>query len=121
MKKLEPMLREKGQEKVFYEIESPLLPVLLDMEFEGVRVEAAALGVGSAARAAGPPARETSRNRLATAARGGRICGRTLLQGDVKERAPYPMDRAPGESIPSTASGAWCKSPASPCKSKCAT
>ncbi len=41
--KLEPLLREKGQEKVFYEIESPLLPVLVDMEFEGVRVEAAAL------------------------------------------------------------------------------
>ena len=41
--KLEPLLREKGQEKVFYEIESPLLPVLVDMEFEGVRVDAAAL------------------------------------------------------------------------------
>jgi DNA polymerase-1 len=41
--KLEPMLREKGQERVFYEIESPLIPVLVDMEFEGVRVDADAL------------------------------------------------------------------------------
>jgi DNA polymerase-1 len=40
---LEPLLREKGQEKVFYEIESPLLPVLVDMEYEGVRVDAEAL------------------------------------------------------------------------------
>ncbi len=41
--KLEPMLKEKGQEKVFYEIESPLLPVLVDMESEGVRLDAGAL------------------------------------------------------------------------------
>ncbi len=41
--KLEPLLKEKGQERVFYEIESPLIPVLVDMEFEGVRVDAAAL------------------------------------------------------------------------------
>jgi DNA polymerase-1 len=41
--KIEPLLKSKGQEKVFYEIESPLLPVLVDMEFEGVRVDAAAL------------------------------------------------------------------------------
>ncbi|MDB6066024.1 MAG: polymerase [Pedosphaera sp.] len=41
--KLEPLLREKGQERVFYEIESPLIPVLVDMEFEGIRVDAAAL------------------------------------------------------------------------------
>ena len=46
--KLEPLLREKGQEKVFFEIESPLLPVLVDMEYEGVRVEAAALAEFSA-------------------------------------------------------------------------
>jgi len=42
-KLLEPLLKEKGQEKVFYEIESPLIPVLVEMEFEGVRVDAAAL------------------------------------------------------------------------------
>ncbi len=41
--KLEPMLRERGQERVFHEIEAPLLPVLVDMEHEGVRVDAAAL------------------------------------------------------------------------------
>ena len=41
--KLEPLLKEKGQERVFYEIEAPLIPVLVDMEFEGMRVDAAAL------------------------------------------------------------------------------
>ena len=41
--KLEPLLKEKGQERVFYEIESPLIPVLVAMEYEGVRVDAAAL------------------------------------------------------------------------------
>ena len=41
---LEPFLREKAQERVFYEIESPLISVLVDMEFEGVRVDSAALG-----------------------------------------------------------------------------
>ena len=41
--KLEPLLKEKGQERVFYEIESPLIPVLVDMEYEGVRVDAATL------------------------------------------------------------------------------
>ncbi len=40
---LEPLLRERGQERVFYEIESPLVPVLVDMEHEGVRVDSAAL------------------------------------------------------------------------------
>ena len=41
--KLEPLLKEKGQERVFYEVEAPLISVLVDMEFEGVRVDAAAL------------------------------------------------------------------------------
>jgi DNA polymerase-1 len=40
---LEPLLKQRGQERVFYEIESPLIPVLVDMEFEGIRVDAAAL------------------------------------------------------------------------------
>ena len=40
---VEPLLKQKGQERVFYEIESPLLPVLVDMEYEGIRVDAAAL------------------------------------------------------------------------------
>ena len=41
---LEPLLKEKGQERVFYEIESPLVTVLADMEHEGIRVDAVALG-----------------------------------------------------------------------------
>jgi DNA polymerase-1 len=41
--KIEPLLKEKGQERVFYEIEAPLIPVLVDMEYEGVRVESSAL------------------------------------------------------------------------------
>ena len=40
---LEPLLKQKGQERVFYEVESPLIPVLVDMEFEGINVDAAAL------------------------------------------------------------------------------
>ena len=41
--KMAPLLKEKGQERVFYEIESPLIPVLVDMEYEGVRLDASAL------------------------------------------------------------------------------
>ena len=40
---LEPLLKTKGQERVFYEIESPLISVLVDMEHEGIKVDAAAL------------------------------------------------------------------------------
>lgn len=40
---LKPLLKERGQEKVFYEIESPLLPVLVDMECEGIRIDSGAL------------------------------------------------------------------------------
>ncbi len=40
---LEPLLKQRGQERVFFEVESPLLPVLVDMEYEGIRVDAAAL------------------------------------------------------------------------------
>jgi DNA polymerase-1 len=38
-----PLLREKAQEKVFYEIEAPLVPVLAAMEHAGIRVDAGAL------------------------------------------------------------------------------
>jgi DNA polymerase-1 len=38
-----PLLKERGQERVFYEIEAPLVPVLADMEFEGIKVDAAVL------------------------------------------------------------------------------
>jgi len=40
---LEPLLKEKNQERVFYEIESPLIAVLVDMEYEGVRIDGTAL------------------------------------------------------------------------------
>jgi DNA polymerase I len=45
---LELLLKEKAQERVFYEIESPLISVLVDMEFEGIRVESGALAEFSA-------------------------------------------------------------------------
>jgi DNA polymerase I len=41
---LEPLLKAKGQERVFYEIESPLIPVLAGMEHEGVKLDATVLG-----------------------------------------------------------------------------
>jgi DNA polymerase-1 len=41
---METALREKGLERVFYEIESPLVSVLVGMEYEGIKVDAAALG-----------------------------------------------------------------------------
>jgi DNA polymerase-1 len=40
---LEPQLKEKQQEKVFYEIEAKLIPALVEMEYEGIHVEAKAL------------------------------------------------------------------------------
>jgi DNA polymerase I len=41
---LEPLLSERGQMQVFYDIEAPLAPVLVDMEYEGIKLDAAALG-----------------------------------------------------------------------------
>lgn len=41
--KLRPLLKESGQEKVFTEIESPLLPVLVRMEMEGIAIDEEAL------------------------------------------------------------------------------
>jgi DNA polymerase I len=40
---LEPLLQSKGQGRVYFEIEAPLLPVLVDMECEGIRIDGAAL------------------------------------------------------------------------------
>jgi DNA polymerase I len=40
---LEPKLKESAQERVFYEIEAPLMPVLAEMENEGIRLDPAAL------------------------------------------------------------------------------
>lgn len=37
---LEPVLKQRGQERVFYEIELPLIRPLVDMEFEGIRIDA---------------------------------------------------------------------------------
>jgi len=45
---IEPLLKERGQEHVFYDIESPLVPVLADMELEGIKLDATALGEFSA-------------------------------------------------------------------------
>jgi DNA polymerase-1 len=40
---LEPRLKASGQERVFYEIEAPLLPVLAAMENDGIRLDPGAL------------------------------------------------------------------------------
>ena len=42
-KTFEPMLSENGLEQVFYEIEMPLLPVLIELERNGVRLDVARL------------------------------------------------------------------------------
>jgi DNA polymerase-1 len=50
--KLVPLLQQSGQEKVFTDIESPLLPVLAAMENEGIRLDPVALDdVGKKLRA----------------------------------------------------------------------
>jgi DNA polymerase-1 len=41
--KLKPMLKERGQERVFYEIETPLMPVLARMEYNGFNLDVPAL------------------------------------------------------------------------------
>jgi len=41
--KLRPLLKESGQEKVYSEIEAPLLPVLVRMEMEGIAIDTEAL------------------------------------------------------------------------------
>lgn len=41
--RLEPMLREKNAERVYYEVEAPLIPALAAMEHEGVRIDVEAL------------------------------------------------------------------------------
>jgi DNA polymerase-1 len=41
--RLEPLLHEREQTRVFYEIEMPLIGVLIEMEQEGIRVDAGAL------------------------------------------------------------------------------
>lgn len=48
---LEPELKAKEVEKVFYEVENPLVKVLADMEFEGVRIDTDFLQLYSASLA----------------------------------------------------------------------
>src|SRR5690606_36630678 len=43
-----PLLKEKDVEKVFNEVENPLVPVLTDMEFEGIKIDEAFLKAYSA-------------------------------------------------------------------------
>ncbi len=62
---LEPLLKEKGQERVFYDIESPLIPVLADMEYQGIKVEAPALADFAAQLAKGIDEQERTIWRLA--------------------------------------------------------
>ncbi len=42
--KLEPMLKEADQERLFREVEMPLVAVLADMEWDGIRIDAGFLG-----------------------------------------------------------------------------
>jgi len=42
--RLEPMLAERGVERVFRDVEAPLLPALVEMEYLGIAVDTAALG-----------------------------------------------------------------------------
>ena len=41
--KLEPLLEKRSQTSVYWDIEEPLIPVLVDMEHEGIRIDSAAL------------------------------------------------------------------------------
>ncbi|MBN3521308.1 DNA polymerase I [Algoriphagus lutimaris] len=41
--KLDPLLKSSDLEKLFYEVENPLIQVLADMEFEGVRIDTKSL------------------------------------------------------------------------------
>jgi DNA polymerase-1 len=42
-KKLAPIIEERGHTKLFYEVENPLVPVLAEMEREGVKINKSAL------------------------------------------------------------------------------
>ncbi len=42
-RKYEPLLKEMGQETVFHDIECPLIPTLVEMEYEGIRLESPVL------------------------------------------------------------------------------
>ncbi|MFN0067022.1 MAG: DNA polymerase I, partial [Limisphaerales bacterium] len=63
--KLRPLLAERAQGRVFYEVEMPVLPALAAMEFEGIRVDAAALAEFSVQLAKEIAAAEADLHRLA--------------------------------------------------------
>jgi DNA polymerase I len=42
--KFDPIIKANGLEKLLHEVENPLIPVLADMEFEGVRIDTESLG-----------------------------------------------------------------------------
>ncbi len=46
--RLEPLLRDHDAERLFYDIEMPLMPVLAEMEMNGVRIDTASLAETSA-------------------------------------------------------------------------
>ena len=41
--KFQPLLKEREVEKVFYDVENPLVKVLTDMEYEGIKIDTQAL------------------------------------------------------------------------------
>ena len=82
---LEPLLKQKGQERVFYEVESPLIPVLVDMEFEGIKVDAAALAEFAAQLSKEMDESEKTIYRLA---------GTTFNLNSPRQLGPDPLRRA---------------------------
>jgi DNA polymerase-1 len=62
---LEPMLRERGQERVFREVEAPLVRVLVDMEHEGIALDTGVLAIFGATLEEQARTLETRINELA--------------------------------------------------------
>lgn len=63
--RLLPALKERHQERVLHEVEMPVLPALVAMEFEGIRIDAAALSEFSESLAREMSAAEAEVHRLA--------------------------------------------------------
>ncbi len=63
--KLAPLLQARAQERVFYQVEMPVLPTLVAMECEGIRVEAGVLKEFSVQLAHAMAAHEAAVHRLA--------------------------------------------------------
>jgi DNA polymerase-1 len=62
---LEPQLKQRGVERVFSQIEAPLIPVLAEMEYEGIKIDAKALAEFSNQLAKEMDQLEKTINRLA--------------------------------------------------------